>query len=101
MRKIGGGAIAAIGGTGFSITGIGDMNENEIPDCIEVYDGWFNTHLFKIYAEEEITILGELFGKTIEDYVDSFPVYENRYHSKVVEMKVLLGDPSLKIGGYP
>ena len=101
VRKMFGGSIASIGGTGYSITGIGDLNENDIPDCIESYDGWFNTHLFNLYTEEEIDFLGELLGKTLEDYVNNYPVYEDRHHCKVVEMKVLLGDPSLKIGGYP
>ncbi len=100
VRHPRGGSIASIGGTGYSITGISDYNENKVPDCIEIYDGWFNSHLFELYSEGEIDTLGELLGKAIIDYVESFPVYEDRYHCKVVEMKVLLGDPTLKIGGY-
>jgi hypothetical protein len=101
VSKIYGGSIASIGGTGYSITGIGDMDDNDIPDCIEAYDGWLNTHLFKLYANNTTDVLGDLLKKTLEDYIGIHPVYNDRHHCKVVEMKVLLGDPTLKIGGYP
>ena len=41
------------------------------------------------------------YGQVITDYVNTFPVYTDRYDCKIVETHILLGDPSLKIGGYP
>jgi hypothetical protein len=100
VSKIGGGAIASIGSTGYGGVEIGDFNQNGVPDCIEGADGWFETHFFKLYAQEK-NILGELWGQTVTDYISNFPVMDNRYDCKIVECHTLLGDPSLKIGGYP
>ncbi|HDM67083.1 MAG TPA: hypothetical protein ENG62_01690, partial [Thermoplasmatales archaeon] len=94
-----GGAIASIGSTGYGGVNIGDHNSNGIPDCIEGADGWFETHFFKLYMDG-VNILGETFGETIRDYVQLFPVYEDRYDAKIVQTHILLGDPSLRIGGY-
>jgi len=96
----GGGCIASIGSVGYGGVGIGDENDNDIPDCIEGRDGWFETQFFRLYNEEEIDILGETYGQTVTDYVKNFPVFKDQYEAKIVETHVLLGDPSLKIGGY-
>jgi hypothetical protein len=100
VKKPGGGAIASMGSVGYGGVSIGDHNGNDIPDCIEGLDGWFETQFFRIYNEEDIDILGETYGQTITDYVNKFPVYTDRYDCKIVETHLLLGDPSLKIGGY-
>ncbi len=100
VKKNGGGAIASMGSVGYGGVSIGDHNSNGIPDCIEGLDGWFETQFFRLYNEENIDILGETYGQTVTDYVNNFPVYTDRYDCKIVETHVLLGDPSLKIGGY-
>jgi hypothetical protein len=98
--KAQGGAIASIGSVGYGAVSIGDYNHNSIPDCIEGMDGWFETQFFKIYNQDKIDILGQTYSQVITNYVNSFPTDTNRYDCKVVETHELLGDPSLKIGGY-
>jgi len=100
VKRHNGGAIASMGSTGYGGVEVGDFNNNDIPDCIEFLDGWFETQFFRLYNDENIDILGETYGQTITDYVNTFPVYTDRYDCKIVETHVLLGDPSLKIGGY-
>jgi hypothetical protein len=95
-----GGAIASMGSTGYGGVNVGDANANDIPDCIEGADGWFETQFFRLYNEENIDILGETYGQTVTDYVNNFPVYSDRYDCKIVETHALFGDPSLRIGGY-
>ena len=100
VKKTNGGAIASIGSTGYGGVNIGDFNDNGIPDCIEGADGWFETEFFRLYAQENIDILGETYGQIVTEYVQNFSCYSNRYDCKIVETHALLGDPSLKIGGY-
>jgi hypothetical protein len=100
VKKNRGGAIASMGSTGYGCVSIGDDNDNGIPDCVEGVDGWFETQFFRLYNEEEIDILGVTYGQVVSDYVITFPVYSYRYDCKVVETHILLGDPSMKIGGY-
>jgi len=105
-----GGSIATIGGTGFEY-GYGgeDENGNQIPDCIEGLGGWLDIHFFQVYNHHNKDVLGETHGQTITDYLNQFPInwdalwMENSptiLDCKTVEGWVLLGDPSLKIGGY-
>ena len=42
-----------------------------------------------------------VYSKTITDYIDTFSPNDDELDRKTVEQWVLLGDPSLKIGGYP
>jgi hypothetical protein len=94
------GAIASTGSVGFGCVSIGDSDHNGIPDCIEGYDGWFETQFFKLYHDDHIDVLGQTYDQTVTNYVHSFPVDTNRYDAKVLETHILFGDPSLKIGGY-
>jgi hypothetical protein len=98
--KVPGGAIASIGSVGFGAVNIGDHNRNSIPDCVEGLDGWFETQFFRLYNQDHIDILGQTYSQVITDYVNNFPVDTDRYDCKVLETHALLGDPSLKIGGY-
>ena len=52
--------------------------------------------------------LGDAWGKAISDYLDKYPInwntpaaWDYSIDAKTVQQWVLLGDPSLKIGGYP
>ncbi len=95
-----GGAIASMGSTGYGGVNIGDYDKNNIADCIESADGWFENQFFRLYNHNGIDILGETYGQTVADYIENFPVNSNRYDAKIVQTHILLGDPSLKIGGY-
>lgn len=39
--------------------------------------------------------------KAIQNYVTVFPVHSNKIDCKTIQEYGLIGDPSLKIGGYP
>jgi len=99
-RDLRGGSIATIGNTGLGYGLIGDSNDNDIPDCIEGLGGWIESHFFQVYGEQGKEILGETWGQTVTDYVNTFPCNKDQIDRKTVEEWVLLGDPTLKIGGY-
>jgi hypothetical protein len=95
-----GGAIASMGSTGYGGVNIGDYGNDGIADCIQGADGWFENQFFRLYNHQDIDILGMTYGQTVADYVKEFPVHSYRYDAKIVQTHILLGDPSLKIGGY-
>ncbi len=99
-RKIDGGAIATIGCTGLGYGYVGDYNKDGIPDCIQGLGGWIDIEFFRIYGQEGKDMLGEVHSTAIANYVINFPVMKDVIDCKTVEEWVLLGDPSLKIGGY-
>ncbi len=94
------GAIASIGSSGYGCVDIGDHDHDNIPDCTERYDGWLEIEFFRLYSQNHLTVLGQTYGADITEYAHNFPVLTNRYDAKVVATHVLLGDPSLLIGGY-
>jgi len=99
-RKIDGGAIASIGCTALGYGAIGDNNHDGIPDCSQQYGGWIDPQFFKKIGYDNATTVGEAHGGAIADYVASFQVMKDPIDCKTVQEWVLLGDPSLKIGGY-
>ncbi|MBE3138028.1 MAG: hypothetical protein IMZ43_11655 [Thermoplasmata archaeon] len=98
--KARGGAIASIGSCGYGCDQIGDGDHDGIPDCTQYYDGWLELEFFRLYNQQNITILGQTYYQDVTGYINNFPVDTNRYDAKVLETHILLGDPSLKIGGY-
>lgn len=87
------GAIASIGNTGL---GYGVLGE----DCTrEGLDGGIGIEFYKQYFQEGQHILGEAYKETQSTYVSQFDI-ENLDHAKSLVQWVLLGDPSLMIGGY-
>ena len=100
VRKPNGGAIASVGCTGLGYGYIGDYNNDSIPDCLQGLGGWIDVEFFRIYAQEGKSILGEIHSMAIANYVATFPVMKDPIDCKTVEEWVLLGDPTLKIGGY-
>lgn len=92
-----GGAIATIGCTGLGWQGIeyGGGGAN-----------WLNIQFFREYANGT-DILGKIWKNTLTSYLEHFPIdwetpagETSSLDAKTVQEWVLLGDPSLKIGGY-
>jgi hypothetical protein len=98
--KKGGGAIATIANTGLGTHGSEDMDNNTIPDYLEILDGWLELRFLEIYGKEKRDILGENHGETLTGYLNRFLGDQARMDVKMVQQWELFGDPSLKIGGY-
>jgi hypothetical protein len=99
VRQKNGGSIATIGNTGLG-WGVGGEGS------IEGQDGFITSHFFEVYNTSFLTdpvncTLGLVHSQTISLYVQTFEPNNDELDRKTVEQWVLLGDPSLKIGGYP
>jgi len=101
-RNMRGGAIATIG-----CTGLGYGKEDKFNPELGGGGDWINSLFFKEIGINNIDILGEAWGETINSYLDEFPIDYTQHafndtalDAKTVQEWVLLGDPSLKIGGY-
>jgi len=100
-RKIGGGSIATIGYTGLEWVALYGWDNDTIPDCTQYYSGYLDGRFFHAYGIETIQNLGAAWGQAITAYLDRFPGMSNNWDCKTVQQWLLLGDPSLLIGGYP
>ncbi len=99
-RKINGGAIATIG-----CTALGYTKEDK-----STWDGatsWLEPRFFWEYGVNGTDILGEVWGKAIIAYLNKYPIdwdtpagWDYSIDAKTVQEWCLIGDPSLKIGGY-
>jgi len=104
-RKSNGGAIATIGSTGLGYEADGESGDldgdgiNE-PDCVEKLGGYEEVQFYKKISENTY-YLGDAWAGAINNYLKAFPGMEDSWDAKVVEQWILLGDPSLRIGGYP
>jgi hypothetical protein len=98
--KKNGGAIATISNTGLGTHGTDDMDNNTIPDYLEILDGWLELRFLEMYGKENKTILGENHGDTLTGYLNKFLGDNAEMDVKMVQQWELFGDPSLKIGGY-
>ncbi len=87
VGKIGGGAIATIGATRIAFTWVDE-------DGVHGGAGYLALHFFKAY-EEGITV-SQMLTQSQNDYIDNV----GRDYFTLEEF-LLLGDPSLKVGGYP
>ncbi|KAA0004029.1 MAG: hypothetical protein FE048_00175 [Thermoplasmata archaeon] len=101
VKMSGKGSIATLGYTGLGYGAVGDGDKDGIPDCIQYNGGYIEAQFFKAYGEDGKDILGEAWGQAITEYINKFPPMDDRIDCKTVEEWCLLGDPSLKIGGYP
>ena len=99
-RKICGGSIATIASTALSY---------ESPDIDSGVGGCelLDLGFFKEYGLNDIHVLGECWGKSASQFLDDHPINWSDNSStgdalivKNVEQWLLIGDPSLKIGGY-
>jgi hypothetical protein len=100
-----GGAIATIGTTGLGYEAggeVGDLDGDMLnePDCVEALGGYLETQFFKAYGVNHTDVLGNTWCTAINKYLNIYPGMLNRDDAKTIEQWVLLGDPSLKIGGY-
>ncbi len=100
VRKPLGGCIAVIGSTAFSY---------ESPDINRGIGGceWLDIHFYEQYAKNNITILGECWANTIKSFLQNFTINwsddsknGDALIAKNCEQWLLIGDPSLMIGGY-
>jgi hypothetical protein len=104
-RKYNGGAIATLGYTAFPVATPGEDGDidgdgiNE-PDCVESGYGYMQLKLFDAYGEDGLKHLGECWGYAVSKYVENFKMPYQRWHLHTIQSFVLLGDPSLGIGGY-
>ena len=99
-RKIGGGSIATIGNTG-----VGYLSEDK--QSLDGAGDYLRPRFFYEYNVNGVDILGETWGKAITNYLNNYPInwstpggWDCTIDAKTVQQWVLLGDPSLKIGGY-
>jgi hypothetical protein len=95
-----GGSIATMAYAGLDWFAEGDYNNDSIPDCVQFFSGFMNTHFFKNYGVNNITVLGQAHTQTLTDYLNAFDPWAERLDCKTVQEFVLLGDPTLQIGGY-
>jgi hypothetical protein len=98
--NIHGGSIATIGATAFSY---------ESPDINTGFGGieWLDMHFFREYGMNNTDTLGEIWGNTITAFLDKHPIdwtdTSDTGYALIVknaQQWLLLGDPSLRIGGY-
>jgi len=95
-----GGSIATMAYTGLDWFATEDWNNDTIPDCTQFYSGYANTQFFKNYGVNNMTILGQAHTQALIDYLNAYPPMLEKLDAKTVQEFVLLGDPSLQIGGY-
>jgi len=88
-----GGAIATIGNTGL---GMG-LDGFDYPNGL---DGWLYPRFFYNYGQLGKEHVGELHSAAISDYVNEFNINKDGEDRQMVQQWVLLGDPSLMVGGY-
>ncbi len=100
LNKQDGGAIAVLTNTNICYGNTGDANHNNITDDAERFGGLLAVEFFRLYGEENMRTLGQIHTETIENYITNFPVLTNKFDCKTIQEWILLGDPSLRIGGY-
>lgn len=104
VRLSTGGTIASLGNTGLGYGAIGNHGDQDgdgidLPDTLEAVGG-YQIHMFYKTIAEGKDILGEVWGGAEKKYLDTYPGMKDLTDAKTVEQWPLLGDPSLKIGGY-
>lgn len=104
-RKIGGGAIATTGNTALGYGAVGehgDLDHDDIiePDILEKFGGFYFDQYYEEFDAGAI-ILGDVHSGALTDYCDTHPGMDYQIDAKTLEQMTLLGDPSLRIGGYP
>ncbi len=95
VRNPDGGAIASIGNTGLGYGMPGKVL------TVGGGDGWITIEFFRQYGEHGQTVLGDAHSQAIKTYIQTHDMTDlESGHPKTVQQWVLLGDPSLQMGGY-
>jgi hypothetical protein len=97
-----GGSIASIGNTAVCYGAEGT-------DYLDLYDGCLYARFFEEYGNgTDSDRLGDYLNRVITHYINDpymfgtdINIRDNILHTKCLESTVLLGDPSLMVGGYP
>jgi len=101
IKKQDGGTIAYVGSSSTAWGAAGDENHDGIPDSVQNgYTSGLCAEFFKIIGEEEIDILGDVYIAAITRIIENNSATDDRIQCKCVQEFQLIGDPSLKIGGY-
>ena len=101
VKKPDGGSIAHIGSSSTAYGEVGDKNTDNIPDGVQTgYTSGLCNEFFRIYGEEEKTIIGDIFSETLTNTINDFSGQKDRIQCKCIQEFQLIGDPSLKIEGY-
>ncbi len=96
-----GGSIAHIGDSSTAWGADGDNNNDSIPDGVQMgYTSGLCTEFFKIIGSREIKILGDVHSETLITIIENNSPYQDGVQCKCIMEFQLIGDPSLKIGGY-
>lgn len=100
VRRPLGGSIATIASTAYSY-------ESSDIDSKRGGCEWLDIHFFEEYDQSSTKILGDCWSNTINRFLQNFSInysdsstYGDAIIGKNVEQWLLIGDPSLKIGGY-
>jgi hypothetical protein len=101
VKKVDGGTIAFLGDSSTSWGQAGDINNDGIPDSVkDGYTSGLCAEFFRIIGEEKIDILGDVYVNTLINVIENYSGQDRRVHCKCIQEFQLIGDPSLKIGGY-
>lgn len=107
-QKRDGGSVATLGYTNFATLATGNHSDKDKdgiaePDCAEEFSGYIETQFFYAYGKANLAILGQCWGYAEDMYLQVFNYRKTKDNCdlRTVQSFVLLGDPSLKIGGYP
>ena len=99
-RITGGGSIATIGNTALGMS-------KEDKESRQGAGDFMDLQLFYEYGVNGTRILGDAWGHSITNYLNTYPINwstpsakDYAYDAKTVQEWVLFGDPSLRIGGY-
>ncbi|MDG6218039.1 MAG: C25 family cysteine peptidase [Candidatus Thermoplasmatota archaeon] len=100
-RTIHGGSVATLGCTGLGMT-------REDKDSFSGASDYLEPSFFYQIGVNNSKYLGDAWMNTITMYLEKYPIdwntpaaWDYAIDAKTVQQWVLLGDPSLKIGGYP
>ena len=100
-RTFNGGSVATLGCSGLGMT-------KEDKDSFSGAGDYLEPSFFYQIGENNSEYLGDAWMNTLSMYLDKYPIdwntpaaWDYAIDAKTVQQWVMLGDPSLKIGGYP
>ena len=104
-RKIGGGSLATTGNTGLGYGAVGENGDLDgdgkvEPDILEAFGGFYFDQYYEVF-DGGADKLGDVHSGALTTYLNVRPGMGYNIDAKTMEQMALLGDPSLKIGGYP